>query len=222
MSRHTARTSRPGSLAAAAALAPAAVLIAAAASAGPGLGEQARWQPQFVTAVHTGPGYQPPSARYVITPNPADAAAAVSRLVAERGTLPLALPPGVGSERGLQVKTIYAKRAISAAFPEIQAIGGVRQDPLKWHPNGLAIDVMIPNYASAEGQELGNRILAFTFANADLFGLDHVIWQQTYYPVGGAPQFMGFLGSDNDDHYNHLHIATVGGGYPTGNESYFG
>lgn len=50
----------------------------------------------------------------------------------------------------MQVKTIWAARAISAMFPEITTIGGYRQDPLKWHPNGLAIDVMIPNYHSEE------------------------------------------------------------------------
>ena len=43
-------------------------------------------------------------------------------------------------------------------FPEITTIGGFRQDPLKWHPNGLAIDVMIPSHHTAEGIELGNQI----------------------------------------------------------------
>ncbi|EUA23060.1 hypothetical protein I553_5383 [Mycobacterium xenopi 4042] len=69
-----------------------------------------------------------------------------------------ALPPGVAPEEGLQVHTIRAARAISVLFPEITTIGGFRQDPLKWHPSGLAIDVMIPNYHSPEGIELGNQI----------------------------------------------------------------
>ena len=68
------------------------------------------------------------------------------------------LPVGVASERGLQVRTILVARAISATFPEIHEIGGVRPDPLPWHPNGLAIDVMIPNAGTAQGIALGNRI----------------------------------------------------------------
>src|SRR5207237_5005842 len=61
-----------------------------------------------------------------------------------------ALPAGVAPENGLQVKTIWAARAISLLFPQITTIGGYRQDALKWHPNGLAIDVMIPNHNSPE------------------------------------------------------------------------
>ena len=54
------------------------------------------------------------------------------------------LPVGLAPERGLQVKTILVARSISALFPEIQNIGGVRPDALRWHPDGLALDVMIP------------------------------------------------------------------------------
>ncbi|EUA10112.1 hypothetical protein I546_3966 [Mycobacterium kansasii 732] len=60
----------------------------------------------------------------------------------------MALPVGVASEQGLQIKTIWAARAISVLFPQISTIYGFRQDPLKWHPNGLAIDVMIPDHDS--------------------------------------------------------------------------
>ena len=58
----------------------------------------------------------------------------------------------------MQVKTIWAARAISVMFPQITSIGGYPQDPLPWHPNGLAIDVMIPNHRSPEGIQLGNQI----------------------------------------------------------------
>jgi hypothetical protein len=132
------------------------------------------------------------------------------------------LMPGVGNERGLQVATILAERAISAQFPEVRNIGGVRPDSMKWHPQGLAIDVGIPDYGSAAGKELGDRIAAYAFANAGRFHLVHVIWQQTYYPIGGKPHRMADLGSDDANHYTHVHIATGGGGYPTGTETYLG
>ena len=123
------------------------------------------------------------------------------------------LPVGVASERGLQVRTILAARAISAAFPEIHEIGGCRPDPLPWHPNGLAIDVMIPNPDSAAGIELGDQIVAFVRANADRFGMQDAIWRGVYYTPGGSqPSRLG--------HYDHVHVTTTGGGYPTGDEIY--
>ena len=131
------------------------------------------------------------------------------------------LPAGVASEKGLQVKTILAARAVSAMFPEILNIGGVRPDSLRWHPNGLALDVMIPNYRTAEGKALGDRIAAYALANADRFGLDHVIWRQVLYMPSGATRMMGNYGSDDANHYTHVHIATDGGGYPSGHETYF-
>ena len=130
------------------------------------------------------------------------------------------LLPGVGIEKGLQVKTILAERAISARFPEIRNIGGVRPDGMKWHPEGLAIDVIIPDYSTPAGKALGDRVMAFAFQNADRFGLVHVIWQQTYYPIGGKPHLMPNSGSDDANHYTHVHIATKGGGYRNGSETY--
>ncbi len=125
----------------------------------------------------------------------------------------MALPVGVAPESGLQVKTILAARAVSAAFPEISSIGGVRPDALRWHPNGLAIDVMIPNYSSAEGIALGNEIVAFVLKNAERFDLQDAIWRGVYFTPGGAKA--GGYG-----HYDHVHITTKGGGYPTGSEIY--
>lgn len=131
------------------------------------------------------------------------------------------LAPGRAPEQGLQVHTIWAARAISTMFLEIQTIGGVRQDPLPWHPNGLAIDVMIPNYHSAEGIELGNQIAGFALANAKRWGVLHVIWRQGFYPGIGAPSWTADYGNETANHFDHVHIATVGGGYPTGREKYY-
>ena len=72
-------------------------------------------------------------------------------------------------------------RSISAVFPEIQQIGGVRPDALRWHPNGLALDVMIPNPGTAQGIALGNQIVAFVMKNAARFGIQDAIWRGTYY-----------------------------------------
>lgn len=151
-----------------------------------------------------------------------DAAAlvAASRPVAAQD-IELALPTGVGPENGLQVKTIWAARAISVMFPQITTIGGFRQDPLRWHPEGLAIDVMIPNYHSDAGIELGNQIAGYALANAQRWGVLHVIWRQGFYPGIGAPSWTKDYGNETANHYDHVHISTNGGGYPTGQEKYF-
>ena len=127
--------------------------------------------------------------------------------------IPEYLPVGLAPERGLQVKTILASRAITVAFPEIESIGGVRPDALRWHPNGLALDVMIPNAGTPEGIALGNEIVAFVIKNAVRFGMQDAIWRGVYYTPNGPR-------GNGSGHYDHVHITTTGGGYPTGGEAY--
>lgn len=125
------------------------------------------------------------------------------------------LPVGVAPEEGLQVRTIVVERAISAMFPEIHQIGGVRPDSLRWHPEGLALDVMIPDPSSDAGIELGNAIVTFVLENADRFGIQDAIWRGTYYTPGGGAQSGGY------GHYDHVHVTTTGGGYPDGDQISF-
>lgn len=93
-------------------------------------------------------------------------------------------------------------------------IGGVRADALRWHPNGLALDVMIPNPGSAEGIALGDSIVAYVMENAGRFGLQDAIWRGVYYTPDGGAQRGGY------GHYDHVHVTTTGGGYPSGSEVY--
>jgi hypothetical protein len=130
------------------------------------------------------------------------------------------LPAGVAPESGLQVETILAARAVSARFPQILDIGGVRADSLKWHPDGLAIDVMLPNYATPEGKALGDRIVAYALDNADRFGVNHVIFRQEIYSRDGSKKRMEDRGGITANHFDHVHIATNGGGFPSGHETY--
>ena len=123
------------------------------------------------------------------------------------------LPAGVASEHGLQIRTILVERNVSAAFPQIHTMIGVRPDSKPWHPNGLALDIMIPNPGSSEGIALGNAIRDYALANAARFGIQDVIWQGTYYTPAG-PSGSGY------GHFDHVHITTIGGGYPSGGEAY--
>jgi hypothetical protein len=170
----------------------------------------------------------PPAAQQSVPPagapsvaSPAEAELLAASAPVANPNMSFALPAGVTPEDGLQVKTIWAARAISVMFPEITTIGGYRQDPLPWHPNGLAIDVMIPNYHSDKGIELGNQIAGYALANAKRWGVLHVIWRQGFYPGIGAPSWTADYGNETANHFDHVHISTNGGGYPTGRETYF-
>ena len=174
---------------------------------------------EIPAAVPTSRVALPSSAPRVASPAQSDLLAGSAPVLGQ--DFQFAFPAGVTPEAGLQVKTIWAARVISVMFPEITTIGGFRQDPLKWHPNGLAIDVMIPNHDTDEGIELGNQIAGLALANAQRWGVLHVIWRQGYYPGIGAPSWTADYGSETANHFDHVHIATDGGGYPTGGETYY-
>lgn len=171
-------------------------------------------------AVNPAPGpIEAPSASLPTVPAEAELLAAIAPPTGQALQFPL--PAGIAPEGGLQVNTIWVARAISVMFMEITEIGGYRQDPLPWHPNGLAIDVMIPNHNSDEGIALGNQIAGLALANAERWGVLHVIWRQGFYPGIGKPSWTADYGNETANHFDHVHIATIGGGYPTGNETYF-
>ena len=123
-------------------------------------------------------------------------------LAVARVDIPEALPVGVANEAGLQANTVLVARAISARFPQIGTIDGVRPDSKPWHPNGLAIDIMIPNPSSPEGIALGDEIKAYVMSNAGRFGMQDVIWRGTYYTPGG-PSGSGY------GHFDHVHVTTL-------------
>ncbi len=141
---------------------------------------------------------------------------AASRPQASRSVYNLSkLPPGKAPEGRLQRYTILTNRAVSAAFPQIQTIGGYRPDSMKWHPQGLALDIMIPNPTSPQGIALGNGVLQFLLKNAKTLGVDHAIWRQHIYYPSGTSEAMEDRGGLTANHFDHVHVATLGGGYPT-------
>ncbi|MFN8225645.1 MAG: glycoside hydrolase [Mycobacterium sp.] len=175
--------------------------------------------PAAPPAASPAPAQDAPGVPVVATATEAELLAASAPV--DPHTFELQLPAGVADENRLQIHTIWAARTISALFPDIKTIYGYRQDPLKWHPNGLAIDVMIPNPHSQEGIDLGNQIAGYALANAKRWGVLHVIWRRGLYPGIGAPYWTADYGNETANHFDHVHIATDGGGYPTGRETYY-
>lgn len=135
-----------------------------------------------------------------------------------------ALPPvpeSVGSEKNLQKDSIRLMRAVHQQFPEVQTIGGWRpNDPFPDHPSGRAIDVMIPNYQTSEGQKFGTKVKDWLYANRDEYNIEYMIWAQEYIPSEGAGNIMEDRGSPTQNHFDHVHITVRGEGMPSGNEEY--
>ena len=72
---------------------------------------------------------------------------------------------------------------ISASYPGVQAIGGVRADPLPDHPSGHAIDIMI-----GSDMGLGDAINADVQRHAERFGVAYSLWRVA-------------------NHFNHVHVT---------------
>lgn len=126
------------------------------------------------------------------------------------------LPVSAGSETNMQSDTKRLIRALHLKFGDrLATLGGWRADGgyATDHPEGRAIDAMIPNYASGEGVALGDEIVDYVMANAEFFNVEYLIWRQTYYPVGGTPNQMEDRFSDTQNHYDHVHITVNGDGY---------
>ncbi|MEW5810885.1 MAG: transglycosylase family protein [Actinomycetota bacterium] len=108
---------------------------------------------------------------------------------------------GGSGNGGLQINTLKGKQAIQANFPWATNIGGVRADALKWHPSGLALDVMIPGAGGlndptpAAGKAQGDQLYAWLKQHQSELGIDYIMWQQK-------------------DHFNHLHVNFAPSGFP--------
>ena len=122
---------------------------------------------------------------------------------------------GKAAEGGLQGNSVLVARLLAHMFPQIGTIGGFRADGggVADHPDGRALDVMIPSYQSETGIGLGNAITAFLMKNADKLNIDYTIWRQTYRNASGASNVMQSYGNDTQDHYDHVH-ATMKAGSP--------
>ena len=125
------------------------------------------------------------------------------------------------SKKNLQIDTIRLARSVALRFPQVQTIGGWRpSDPYPDHPSGRAADIMIPNWDTAEGKQLGDDILAYLWGNREYFQVEYFIWRQKYIPAQGEGNMMEDRGNPTQNHYDHIHVTTVGHGYPAPGQKY--
>lgn len=129
------------------------------------------------------------------------------------------LPADKGTEAGMQVDGVRVMRAAAAKFPTVTTIGGLRPGDAGDHGSGRAVDIMIPDHTSPEGIQLGDEIVEYFQANADVFHIDYLIWQQRLWQ-NGSWSTMEDRRSDTENHLDHVHISVIGGGTPNGDTRY--
>ena len=117
-------------------------------------------------------------------------------------------------ERGLQPNAVRVHRAARSRFPSITTYYGVRQDITPDHPAGRALDVMIPQYTTTSGRNLGLSVANWDRANARTLRIKYVIWDQKIWNIQRDREgwrHMGSRGSDSANHKDHVHITVYDG-----------
>lgn len=106
---------------------------------------------------------------------------------------------------------VYGKAAvieIRPLFPKITTIYGWRASSAysSDHPNGRAVDFMIPNYKT--NKALGDSLAAYVIENGKRLHVTYVIWRQRIYTMSsGKWKAMADRGSDTQNHMNHVHVS---------------
>lgn len=105
----------------------------------------------------------------------------------------------------------YGKAAVlevRANFPEIKTIYGWRSSSAysSDHPNGRAIDNMIPSYKT--NKALGDRVAQYFIDNGKRLHVTYIIWRQRNYTISrGYWKAMEDRGSDTQNHMDHVHVS---------------
>lgn len=97
---------------------------------------------------------------------------------------------------------------IRQKFPQITTIYGWRasSDYSSDHPNGRAVDFMIPSYKS--NKALGDALAAYVIANGPRLHMTYVIWRQRIWtPYSGTWRAMEDRGSPTANHMDHVHVS---------------
>ncbi|RCK69990.1 SH3 domain-containing protein [Desertihabitans brevis] len=117
---------------------------------------------------------------------------------------------GSGVESGLQPNAVAVHRAICHQFPSITSYGGVRADSIPGHPEGRAVDAMIPGYSSSSGNALGWEVARYVRAHASELGVTEVIFDQKIWTIqrsGEGWRTMSNRGGDTANHRDHVHVT---------------
>jgi ParB-like chromosome segregation protein Spo0J len=113
--------------------------------------------------------------------------------------------------KGAQVDTIAVAEAAQQLFG-INDIGMYRSaDGYNEHASGEAADVMV-----GTNKSMGDQVAQYFLQNAGQFGVQYLLWQQTQWNPDGTKSKMADRGGATANHMDHVHVRTLGGGFPPG------
>lgn len=119
-------------------------------------------------------------------------------------------------ESGLTPRAAAGMRQTAAKFPRIKEWAGRGGRPNKSdHPNGRAVDAMIPGWNTPAGNAYGWEVARWQVANADALGITYVIWDDQVWKkrVGSWAPYTHPNGPTRDAnlrHLNHVHVSYAG------------
>lgn len=120
-------------------------------------------------------------------------------------------PPATLGSSSLDKLKANGKAAVLVVrdkFPEIKTIYGWRSSSAysSDHPNGRAIDIMIPSYK--KNKALGDKIATYFIDNHKSLKVKYLIWRQRNYTITrGKWVHMADRGGDTANHYDHVHVS---------------
>lgn len=124
--------------------------------------------------------------------------------------------PGTGvtplNTTGAQIDTIAIGYAVEQAFGITNQDFYASPDGYNEHSSGEAVDIIV----GAGNDAVGNAVKDFAIANAAAYGVQYALWHQTTWNPDGSSSPMENRGSPTQNHMDHVHIRTAGGGFPPG------
>ena len=112
---------------------------------------------------------------------------------------------------GAQVDTIAVAELAQKMFGISTEYLYRSPDGYNEHSSGEAVDLMVGSDTA-----LGNAIKNYFLGNATQFGVQYALWQQRQWNPDGTSSPMPDRGGPTQNHMDHVHVRTAGGGYPPG------
>ena len=126
-------------------------------------------------------------------------------------------PSGSAAEHGLRATALRGLRCVKAAYPAITSIGGRRSASsptcrFSDHCTGLAVDFMIPQWNSRDGNAYGWRVARWVQAHAKELRVKYIIWDVQKWSPAVSTAWRPYrhpYGNSNPTlaHKNHVHVS---------------
>ncbi|GAA3632573.1 M23 family metallopeptidase [Microlunatus ginsengisoli] len=128
-------------------------------------------------------------------------------------------PTGMGVENGLTPDALLVARCGKHQFPQITTMYGIGNRPANTdddHQTGRAVDLMIPDWATAAGTALGWQVASWMRDHHTQLGVHYIIYAAKIWNVDrdaeGWRTYRSITGRNDPTslHYDHVHVSVFG------------